>query len=64
MFHLFLWPPSGAFFGGTYSPANNETPGEGSLPYLERAKLYTGTREYQDLRRMITSLRPARPPGT
>ena len=59
MFHLFLWPPSGAFFGGTYNPDNNETPGDPSLPYLEKAKLYASTPEYQDIRKMITSLRPA-----
>ena len=59
MFHLFLWPPSGAFFGGTYNPENNTTPGDASLPYLTKAELYAATPEYQDLRRMITSLRPA-----
>lgn len=59
MFHLFLWAPSGAFFGGTYTPDNNQTPGDASLPYLEKAKLYAGTPEYRDLRTMITSLRPA-----
>ncbi len=63
MFHLFLWAPSGAFFGGTYNPDNNRTPGDSSLPYLEKAKLYAGTQEYQDIRKMITSLRPARLPG-
>ncbi|MET3946869.1 hypothetical protein ABIB49_001568 [Arthrobacter sp. UYCu512] len=59
MFHLFLWPPSGAFFGGTYSPELNQTPGDPALPYLEKAKLYASTLEYQDIRTMITSLRPA-----
>ena len=59
MFHLFLWPPSGALFGSTYDPANNSTPGATSLPYLEKAKLYAGTDEYRMIRRMITSLRPA-----
>jgi len=63
MFHLFLWPPSGALFGGTYDPANNATPGDAALPYLEKAKLYTGTAEYQELRKMITSLRPAKIAG-
>ncbi|MGO4193491.1 hypothetical protein AB4Y67_17730 [Arthrobacter sp. YAF17] len=58
MFHLFLWPPSGAFFGGTYNPENNATPGDAALPYLEKAKLYASTPEYQDIRKMITSLRP------
>ncbi|BCW66003.1 hypothetical protein NicSoilB4_07660 [Arthrobacter sp. NicSoilB4] len=68
MFHLFLWPPSGAFFGGTYNPENNATPGDPALPYLEKARLYAATPEYQDIRKMITSLRPGRSstasPGT
>jgi hypothetical protein len=59
MFQLFLWPPSGALFGQVYNPATNTTPGDPGLPYLEKAKLYAGTAEYQDVRRMITSLRPA-----
>lgn len=59
MFHLFLWPPSGAFFGGTYNPESNQTPGDPSLPYLEKARLYASTPEYRDIRTMITSLRPA-----
>ena len=59
MFHLFLWPPSGALFGAAYNPENNRTPGDPSQPYLEKARLYAGTPEYQDIRRMITSLRPA-----
>jgi hypothetical protein len=62
MFHLFLWPPGGAFFGGTYIPENNVTPGDPALPYLEKARLYTSTPEYQDIRTMITSLRPAGAP--
>jgi hypothetical protein len=59
MFHLFLWPPSGALFGAAYNPENNMTPGDPSLPYLEKARLYAATPEYQDIRKMITSLRPA-----
>jgi hypothetical protein len=59
IFLLFRWPPSGAMFGGVYDPANNATPGEPSLPYLEKAKLYAETGEYRNIRRMITSLRPA-----
>ena len=31
-----------------------------SLPYMEQVKLYLGTAEYQDIKRMITSLRPAK----
>jgi hypothetical protein len=63
MFHLFLWPPSGAFFGGTYTPENNPTPGDPSLPYLEKARLYASTPEYRDIRTMIKSLRPADAPA-
>ena len=63
MFHLFLWPPSGAFFGGTYNPEHNQTPGDPALPYLEKAELYASTPEYQDVRTMITSLRPAETPA-
>ncbi|MET3920044.1 hypothetical protein [Arthrobacter sp. UYEF20] len=59
MFLLFLWPPSGALFGAAYNPENNTTPGDPSLPYLAKAKLYAATPEYQDIRKMITSLRPA-----
>ncbi|MDI3213650.1 hypothetical protein [Arthrobacter sp. AL12] len=62
MFHLFLWPPSGAFFGGTYNPEHNETPGDPALPYLVKAKLYASTPEYRDVRTMITSLRPGEMP--
>ncbi len=59
VFHLFLWPPSGALFGQAYSPALNTTPGDPGLPYLAKAKLYAETAEYRDIRTMITSLRPA-----
>jgi hypothetical protein len=63
MFHLFLWPPSGAFFGGTYNPEHNATPGDPALPYLEKARLYASTPEYRDVRTMITSLRPGEIPA-
>jgi hypothetical protein len=59
MFQLFLWPPSGAMFGATYNPGTNATPGDPSMPYLEKAKLYASTAEYQQIRKMITSLRAA-----
>lgn len=59
IFHFFTWPPTAAMFGAFYNPANNETPGDASLPYLEKAKIYTETAEYRDIKRMITSLRPA-----
>jgi hypothetical protein len=59
LFLLFTWPPSGALFGAGYNPENNKTPGDPSLPYLQKAKLYAETGEYRNIRRMITSLRPA-----
>jgi hypothetical protein len=59
IFHFFTWPPTAAMFGAFYSPENNVTPGAESLSYLEQAKKYAETDEYQDIRRMITSLRPA-----
>ncbi len=59
IFHFFTWPPTAAMFGAFYNPANNVTPGAESLPYLEQAKKYAATPEYQDIKRMITSLRPA-----
>jgi hypothetical protein len=59
IFHFFNWPPTAAMFGAFYNPENNVTPGAASLPYLEQAKKYMETDEYRDIRRMITSLRPA-----
>lgn len=59
MFHFFTWPPNAAMFGAFYDPANNETPGDATLPYLEKATKYAETAEYRDIKRMITSLRPA-----
>ncbi|MEV7132514.1 hypothetical protein AB0N24_06450 [Arthrobacter sp. NPDC093128] len=59
IFLLFRWPPSGAMFGAVYDPANNATPVDPALPYLEKAKRYADTGEYRNIRRMITSLRPA-----
>jgi hypothetical protein len=59
IFHFFTWPPTAAMFGAFFSPENNVTPGAESLPYLEQATRYAGTQEYRDIKRMITSLRPA-----
>jgi hypothetical protein len=59
IFQFFRWPPNAAMFGASYNPENNATPGDPSLPYLELAKKYRGTAEYADIKRMITSLRPA-----
>ena len=59
IFHFFTWPPTAAMFGAFFNPENNVAPGAESLPYLEQARKYMDTAEYQDIRRMITSLRPA-----
>jgi hypothetical protein len=59
IFHFFTWPPTAAMFGAFYNPDNNRTPGAESLPYLEQARKYMDPTEYQNIRRMITSLRPA-----
>lgn len=59
IFHFFTWPPTAAMFGAFFSPENNVTAGAESLPYLEQAKKYAQTQEYRDIKRMITSLRPA-----
>lgn len=59
IFQFFTWPPTAAMFGAFYNPENNTTPGSESLPYLEQARKYMDTTEYQNIRRMITSLRPA-----
>lgn len=56
MFHFFTWPPSGAMFGGAYNPFDT-TPG--NPPNVDTPQAYTETAEYKDLRKMITSLRPA-----
>lgn len=60
IFHFFTWPPTAAMFGAFFSPENNVTPGAESLPYLEQARKYAQTDEYRDLKKMITSLRPAK----
>ena len=59
IFQFFNWPPTAAMFGAFYNPENNLTPGGESRPYLEQARLYMDTAEYHDIKRMITSLRPA-----
>ncbi len=59
IFHFFTWPPTAAMFGAFYTPDKNRTPGGESLTYLEKARKYMETTEYQNIRRMITSLRPA-----
>ncbi|MDQ0852155.1 hypothetical protein QFZ79_000266 [Arthrobacter sp. V4I6] len=56
IFHFFTWPPSGAMFGGVYDPFDT-TPG--NPPNVDTPEAYTETDEYKDIRKMITSLRPA-----
>ncbi|WP_167133686.1 hypothetical protein [Arthrobacter sedimenti] len=54
--HFFTWPPSGAAFGGTYDP-HEIYPGKPQ--HIDTPEAYMETQEYQDIRAMITSLRPA-----
>ena len=56
IFHFFTWPPSGASFGGVYNPFDT-TPG--NQPHVDTPEAYLETSEYQDIKKMITSLRPA-----
>jgi hypothetical protein len=56
IFHFFTWPPSGAAFGGAYNPFDT-TPG--NPPNVDTPEAYKETAEYQDIKKMITSLRPA-----
>lgn len=53
---FFTWPPSGAAFGGTYDPFEIYP---GKPQHVDTPHAYMETEEYQDIRRMITSLRPA-----
>jgi hypothetical protein len=52
----FTWPPSAASFGGVYNPFDT-TPG--NEPNIDTPEAYRDTAEYKDIKRMITSLRPA-----
>jgi hypothetical protein len=56
IFHFFIWPPSGAAFGGAYNPFDT-TPG--NPPNVDTPEAYKETAEYRDIKKMITSLRPA-----
>ena len=55
IFHFFTWPPSGAMFGGTYDPMN---PTHGEM-HVDTHQAYMETKEYKNIKKMITSLRPA-----
>ncbi len=56
MSHFFTWPPSGAMFGGIYDPFDT-TPG--NPPHADTPEVYAETGEFMNIRKMITSLRPA-----
>ncbi|WP_104173529.1 hypothetical protein [Arthrobacter sp. Y81] len=56
IFHFFTWPPSGAMFGGVYDPFDT-TPG--NEMHVDNPEAYMGTQEYKNIKKMITSLRPA-----
>lgn len=56
IFPFFNWPPGVAAFSGVYDPLVT-TPGD--TPDVDTPESYTGTEEYDSLRQMITSLRPA-----
>jgi hypothetical protein len=53
---FFTWPPGGASFGGVYNPFDT-TPG--NEPNIDTPEAYLETSEYQDIKKMIMSLRPA-----
>lgn len=54
--HFFTWPPSGAAFGGIYDPFDTSP---GRPQHVDTPHAYAETEEYQKIRAMITSLRPA-----
>lgn len=56
IFQFFNWPPGVAAFSGVYDPL---VPVQGEAPDVDTPEAYTSTEEYDSLRQMITSLRPA-----
>ncbi|MHA7241016.1 hypothetical protein [Arthrobacter sp. TMS1-12-1] len=54
--HFFTWPPSGAAFGGVYDPYEVYP---GKPMHIDTPQAYMETEEYQQIRTMLTSLRPA-----
>ncbi|MHA7282977.1 hypothetical protein [Arthrobacter sp. TMS2-4] len=54
--HFFTWPPSGAAFGGVYDPYEIYP---GKPMHIDTPQAYMETEEYQRIRTMLTSLRPA-----
>lgn len=53
--HFFPWPPSGAAFAGIYDPFDTSP---GRPMHVDTPQAYTETEEYQQIKAMITSLRP------
>ncbi|WP_458113401.1 hypothetical protein M1D88_04615 [Arthrobacter sp. R1-13] len=56
IFQFFTWPPNAAMFSGVYNPFDT-TPG--NEPHVDTPHAYMETQEYKDIKKMITSLRPA-----
>ena len=64
IFQFFTWPGGWAMFGGTHTPSGTATgsPSDGdtqAAPVEDTPDAYAATSEYDDIRQMITSLRPA-----
>lgn len=59
IFHFFTWPPSGATFGGVYDPFDTNP---GGPQNVDTPEVYKDTAEYQNVKRVITSLRPVGKP--
>ncbi|MEO5778528.1 MAG: hypothetical protein ABIO34_04955 [Arthrobacter oryzae] len=56
IFHFFTWPPSGAQFSGAYNPLAARP---GLEMHVDTPQAYAETAEYRNIKKMITSLRPA-----
>lgn len=59
IFHFFVWPPGAAMFGGVHDRADTASPSADAPPAEDTPDAYAATAEYDDIRQMITSLRPA-----
>lgn len=56
IFQFFTWPPNAAMFSGVYDPfAPAATPNPG----VDTPEAYMETEEYHNIKKMITSLKPA-----
>lgn len=58
IFHFFTWPPNAAQFSGAYNPFDT-TAGGTPNPGVDTPQAYMETQEYKDIKKMITSLKPA-----